>query len=125
MNIITLEQLKEHNACVQQLHLFKELFGEEVKVTVEKCLEYYNKFDWVWAAKHLLSDELFKEYKKIEQLAWEEYFNILQPTYKKYLKNKVLVEKEYRETMQPIWEEYRKKIAQAFAKCYLKMEEIK
>ena len=98
MNKITLDQLKEHNACVEQLHLFKELFGKEVEVTVGKCVEYYDKFDWAWAALHLLSDELYEKYFKIKRLAREEYLKI----------------------QQPAWEEYKKKTAQAFGECYLK-----
>ena len=112
MNKITLEQLKEHHACTGQLHLFKKLFGKEVEVTVEKCIKYHDKFDWEWAAEHLLSVELYKEYKKIQQPAWEEYLEIKRLAWKEYLK-----------IAQPAWEEYLKKIAQAFGECYIKMEE--
>ena len=109
MNKITLEQLKEHEACVKQLHLFKELFGKEVEVTVEKCVEYYDKFSWAWAAECLLSDELYEEYSKIRRSAWEEYLNIIQLAYGKYEKIEQLA-----------LEVYEKKKAQAFGKCYLK-----
>ena len=125
MNTITLKQLKKHEACTGQLHLFKELFGNEVEVTVEKCIEYYNKFNWTWAAKHLLSDELFKEYKKIKQLAWEGYEKIEQPAWEKYEEIGQPAYKEYLKIQQLAQEEYSKKTAQAFGECYLKMEEPK
>ena len=144
MKTITLDQLKEYEACVEQLHLFKELFGNEVEVTVKRCAEYYDKFSWNWAAAFLLSVELREEYSKIRRSAWEEYLNMKQLAYKGYLKieqpalkeyEKIrrLVYKEYEKIRRSAWEkylkiersayeEYLKKIAQAFGECYLKME---
>ena len=114
MNTITLEQLKEHEACTRQLLLFKELFGKEVELTVRRCIKYYDKFNWDWAAGYLLSDELYEEYLNIRQLAWEEYKKIQQPAWE-----------EYKKIQQPAWEEYKKKLSQTFGECYLKMEEPK
>ena len=126
MNKITLEQLKEHGACLEQMLLFKELFGKEVKVTVKRCVKYYNKFDWEWAAEHLLSNKMCKEYLNIRQLAWEEYLKIRRSAYKEYEKIEQLAYKKYEKYFkikQLAREEYLKKRAQAFGECYLRMDE--
>ena len=110
MNTITLKQLKERGACLEQMFLFKQLFGNEVEVTVKRCVKYYNKFDWVWVAACLLSNELWEEYEKIRQSAYEEYEKIRQSA-----------QEEYEKSIQSAWEEYLKKQARAFGECYLKM----
>ena len=52
---ITLSQLRKAHACMPQVSLFKETFGEEVEVSAELALKYASKFDFSWAAGHLLS----------------------------------------------------------------------
>ena len=145
MNTITLEQLKEHNACLEQMLLFNEIFGEEVKVTVKRCVKYYDKFSWEWAAMNLLSNELcgeflniiqpareeylkieqpaWKEYLKIKQLAYEEYLKIRRSAYEEYSKIRRSAYKEYEKIEQLARKEYLKKKAQAFGECYLNMKE--
>ena len=120
MKIITLQQLKEHGACINQLRLFKQLFGKEVEVTVKRCVKYYDKFDWEWAAGCLLSDELHEEYLRIERLAWGECIEIVVLARREYLEIERPAHKEYEKIEQRALKEYKKKIAQAFGECYLK-----
>ena len=55
MAILTLRQLIDEGACVDQRALFKATFGESVDVTEDLCVQHAQDFDWIWAAYHLLS----------------------------------------------------------------------
>ena len=57
---ITLKMLE--GACKPQRDLFSELFGEEVELTLELCIEHAAEFDWYWAAQNLLSPKATAEY---------------------------------------------------------------
>lgn len=57
---ITLKMLE--GACEPQRDLFSELFGEEVELTLELCIEHAAEFDWYWAAQNLLSPKSTAEY---------------------------------------------------------------
>ena len=92
---IKLSQLGE--ACYQQRTLFKEKFGDEVKVSVALARRVAKDFDWDWAADHLLSAPALAEYNKVRDLAWA----------------------EYKKVCDPAWTEYKKVCAVAFAKAYL------
>ena len=59
---ITLKMLE--GACEPQRDLFSELFGEEVELTLELCIEHAAEFDWYWAAENLLQPKATAEYDK-------------------------------------------------------------
>ena len=71
---ITLSQLKSLNACKSQVDKFSELFGESVDVTPELCVSHAQDFDWGWAAKNLLTDSAWAEYKRVTARAFGELF---------------------------------------------------
>ena len=95
--VLTLKTLIEKEACFRQVKLFKTMFGKSVKVTKTLCLSVYDKFNFQWAAEHLLSEKAREKYNEIEQSAWEKYDEIEQST----------------------WEKYKKETAIAFARCYV------
>ena len=80
--IITIAKLQQLDACPSQIIRFKELFGTEVKVTEELCVQYAQEFDFSWAAKNFLpitAQEVYwedivssqKVYNETTAMAWK------------------------------------------------------
>ena len=85
---ITLKQLRLKGACWEQAQLFEAAFGEAVEVTMDNALKYADKFDWTWAAEHLLPAPAEKAY-------WE----ATAPARKAYQEAKATALKAYREAV--------------------------
>ena len=64
--IVTAALLKRKGACPEQYALFVKTFGKStrVKITAALCVKHASKFDWNWAAAHLLPPPLWAEYNK-------------------------------------------------------------
>jgi 6-phosphofructokinase len=63
---ITTAKLRERNACLDQIALFKRLFGSEVVVTVELAVKHADDFDFEWATDNLLfEDDAMKVYANV------------------------------------------------------------
>lgn len=75
---ITLEQLRDAHACLEQRLKFEEFFGQEVEVTPALCEALAEEFDWPWAAKMLLPSVLRKEFYKHDAKEFVEFGNELQ-----------------------------------------------
>ena len=103
---IKLSQLGE--ACYQQRTLFKEKFGDEVKVSVALARRVAKDFNWVWAANHLLSAPAWAEYKKVRGLGWADYEKV-----------RDLAWADYKKACDPARADYNKVCAVAFVKAYL------
>jgi hypothetical protein len=67
---LSLKTLQEKQACQDQVELFEKLFGQESEVTEEACLSVVDKFDWDWAAHHLLTSAAWAKYYRAAELAW-------------------------------------------------------
>ena len=67
---ITLDTLRDKDACMSQGRLFARLFPEGVEVTEELCLAHFNKFDWDWCAENLLSNSALVEYRRAKASAF-------------------------------------------------------
>ena len=52
---LTLKQLQDAQACAGQVARFQKLFGSEVDVTEELCVEHAGTVAWSWAARFLLT----------------------------------------------------------------------
>lgn len=61
---ITLAQLRQHLSCNHDRILFEKYFGEGGEVTVEKVMAHAQEFDWLTAAKMLLTPKQ-KQYFKL------------------------------------------------------------
>ena len=70
---VTVEKLKALDACVQQVHLFAELFPNGADVTEALCVAHADKFDWDWAAHHLLPAPLLVDYAAKRAPLWADY----------------------------------------------------
>ena len=107
--ILHLSTLRENHACLQQVKLFQELFGESVIVTEKRALSVADKFDWSWGARKFLSKTAWDEYKRIGETAWDEYFRIQKPA-----------RDEYKRIEKTASYEHKKIIAKTFANLYIK-----
>ena len=105
--IITADYLRSKNACGSQVDLFLATFGESVNITPAICLAVADKFDWGWAAEHLLTAPAWAEYQRIKAPAWAEYQRIKAPAWAEYQRIKA-----------PAWAEYRRIEALAWAECW-------
>jgi len=70
---VTVAKLKRLNACSEQVRLFAELFPDGVDVTEALCVAHADKFDWDWAARHLLPAPLLVDYKAKRAPLWADY----------------------------------------------------
>ena len=62
---LTLAKLKELNACQSQVDLFERKFGSSVRVTQKLCASVAGEFDFIWAARHLLSAPAWAECDRV------------------------------------------------------------
>lgn len=74
---ITLQQLVDANACLEQRVKFREFFGQEVEVTSALCQAVSGEFDWIWAAK-LLPSALREEFYELDAYVYVQFGNDLQ-----------------------------------------------
>jgi hypothetical protein len=73
--IVTAKTLRLDGACEQQVEMFIEIFGPRARVRVTKtlCVQHADRFDWEWAALHLLSQRESAEYSRVLAPARAEY----------------------------------------------------
>jgi hypothetical protein len=107
--VLTLQQLKDADACNAQVSLFQQTFGASVEVTVELAEQYAQQFDFDFAARHFLTAAAYAEYDKVRAAARAEYNKVRAPAYAEY----------YKVTAAAAWAEYDKVIAAAFAAAYI------
>jgi len=63
--------LVKKNACVGQVELFRDKFGDAVEVSEGLCKSMACMFNFDWAARHLLSDTAWKAYEEAKATAWK------------------------------------------------------
>jgi hypothetical protein len=97
--ILTLQQLIDAKACDQHTEKFKNLFGEEVKITTTLCIKMAYVFDFDFAADKFLNKKERDKYYRIVNSMLDVYVHkrtILWDRYK-YLDKKMV--KEYENQM--------------------------
>jgi hypothetical protein len=128
--ILKLSTLIDLGACSYQVKRFRKTFGESVRVTEKLCLSASDKFDWTWAASHLLSAPALAEYKRamaparaecerVMAPARAEYERVMALTWAEYERVRAPAYAEYERVMALAWAEYKRVIALAFARGYL------
>ena len=115
---ITYTQLQTLGACENQLELFKQLFGDEVKLTLEVVKEHGHKFDIQWAANMLLSKEALAEYKRVRDAALAEYKRVEGAALAEYERVRDAALAEYKRVLDAALAEYEQKCAMAFYRLY-------
>lgn len=122
--IITAEYLRQKNACAEHVEFFVATFGQEVDITPTLCASVADKFDWGWAARHLLSAPLLAEYDKAVAPLRAEYLKAVAPLWAEY--NKAVAplraEAEYEKDVAQRWAEYLKAVAHRWAECWNNQE---
>jgi len=118
MNLITLQQLIDADACADQRYLFKQKFGDSVEVTRELCISVADVFDWSWAAQHFLSAPALKVYHETYASAWNVYDETCAPALKVYDETRAQAWKVYNETRAPAWKVYDETCAAMFATAF-------
>ena len=116
---ITLKQLRLKGACWEQADLFKAAFGEAVEVTMDNALKYADKFDWQWAAEHLLLATALKAYEEAVAPAEKAYREAKAPVWTAYEEATATAGKAYREAMATVWKAYQEARATAFVNAAL------
>jgi|ERR1043166_2290368 hypothetical protein len=71
MRILTLKRLEDLGACEDSVGDFREIWGEEVKVTPEVFVPHASTFDWHWAMDYLLSRERSNQFQE----EWRKFIN--------------------------------------------------
>ena len=110
---ITLKQLRLKGACWEQADLFKAAFGEAVEVTMDNALKYADKFDWTWAAEHLLPAPSETAYQKAMATAGKAYREAVAPAGKAYRGAKAPVWTAYEEATATAGKAYQEAVATA------------
>ena len=73
--ILTLQTLINKGACSSQVELFRSMFGKQVRVTQKLCASVADKFDFRWAASHLLSAPAWAECNRARASAFAKAYN--------------------------------------------------
>jgi len=145
MKKITLDQLKRLKACKEQVSQFESLFGKSrgfrsEAAAVRVARKHAQVFDWDWAARQLISDSAYLEYKRVRITALEEYARVTaaalqeyarsqpsvldyheeSPAYAEYIRVQSPAYAEYIRAITPAENEYKRVEAEAFARAWWK-----
>ena len=90
---ITLSMLEK--ACEPQRALFAELFGQEVELTLELCIEHADQFNWYWAAGNLLPQKACAAFEKAYYSARAAFDKAIAPAQAAYNKARESAIAEY------------------------------
>ena len=122
---LTLQTLIDEHACPSQAELFDNTFGDSVEVTPELCLSVADKFDWDWAALHLLSSVAQADYVRAKATAQADYDRATAPAQADYFRATALASgkcytarADYDRAKATAWADYVRATAFAFGKCY-------
>ena len=108
---ITIELLKKHNACEEQVALFATTFPKGVHVTEAACLAVADQFDFQWAADNLLPSDKKAEYMAQRAPISAEYMAQRAPISAEYEAQRASLWAEYEAKRAPLWTEYAAKCA--------------
>jgi hypothetical protein len=108
MKTITLQQLTNVGACPPQVELFREHFGEAVRVTIPKARKYATDYHWHQAARCLLAGPARKVFNEATVTASKAYHEAVALTCACTVTE---------------WKKYKEAVAVAFATAYLSQED--
>ena len=74
--IITKQMLIDKGACLDQVALFEQTFGDSVIVTIKRAEKVAHLFDWSWGS-HLLDATARAEYQRVTAPALAEYQRVI------------------------------------------------
>jgi hypothetical protein len=109
MSKLCIKQLTDQSACKDQVDLFRTMFGESVNVTQKLCVSVADKFDFEWAASHLLTPSALADYERAKASAQADWERAVAPA-----------RADYRRAKGSAQADYERARAKAFAKAYNK-----
>ena len=92
---IALKDLRRMGACLEQVELYKSLFGTEVELTREAVVQYGAQFDLNWIAPKIMSEAQYADYES----------------------NRASLYADYESNRAPLFADYESKCASLFADC--------
>ena len=110
---LTLQTLIDEHACLSQAELFSNTFGDSVEVTPELCLSVADKFDWDWAARHLLSSVARADYVRATEACADDYDRVTAPAWADYVRATASAQADYNRATAPAWADYGRVMASA------------
>jgi uncharacterized membrane protein YqiK len=115
MKQITLDHLKQHQACNEQVRLFAATFGASASLTLKnlnKAIKAGLQINWL---TNLLTPENWAEYKRVRAPAWAEYERVRDTAWAEYKRVRAPAWAEYERVRAPAWAEYQRATAPAWA----------
>lgn len=113
---ITVEMLREREACGDQMDIFATRWPDGVEVTEDAALEAVALgLDIDWAAEELLSAPAQAEYHRAIEPAWAEYVRVTAPIRSEFDRAIAPVWAEFDRAIAPAWAEFDRACARAFA----------
>ena len=123
---ITLKDLRRMGACLEQVKLFKSLFGGEVEMTRENVLQYGAQFDLNWIAPKIMSEvqyadyvskraPLYADYDSKRDALFADYESKRAPLYADYESKRDALDADYESKRAPLYADYDSKRATLFA----------
>jgi hypothetical protein len=125
MKRITSELLRRRGACRSQVELFIALGGDSLELTEALCLEHAEKFNFYWAANHLLTSGALVEYEHVRRGAQAKYEHIQQSAWAEYehIRQAALMARaDYLHVQPTAWAEYQRACASAFFRAWTSPE---
>jgi hypothetical protein len=120
---ITLDQLITHNACADQVALFRKHFPtNQASVTPAACLTLAEVFDFGWAAEHLLTTTAWSQYDVAVAPARAQYDAVHTAAWAQYSAACAPERAQYDAAVTPARAQYDAAVAVAFADTYLSQE---
>src|SRR5208282_250876 len=106
---LTYRKLKLAGACSQQLERFRELFPNGVDVTAAVCASVAKEFDWDWAARNLLTSQLWDDYEAKRAPLRDDYEAKRAPLWDDYRAKLAPLWGDYEAKRTPLWGDYKAK----------------
>jgi hypothetical protein len=115
MKCITVEMLRKHGACRDQVRKFETIFPKGAPVTMRSLTKAQKAGLDVFFCKRFLAGPALAEYEKVVDLARAEYKKVVGPALAEYEKVVDLARAEYKKVVGPARAEYKKVVGPALA----------
>jgi uncharacterized membrane protein YqiK len=112
---ITLDHLKQHQACNEQVRLFATTFGTSASLTLknlDKAIKAGLQINWL---TNLLTPENRAEYERVRDTAYAEYQRVKDTALAEYERATAPARAEYKRVRDTAWAEYQRAAAPALA----------
>ena len=106
MKRITVEMLKQVDACEEQLELFEQVFPSGAPVSMRSLMKAKREGLDVFFAERLLEGQAWAEYEKVAGQAWAEFEKVTEQAWA-----------EFGKVTERAWDEYEKAAGQALVKA--------